>query len=222
MKIVLASRNKHKIAEIHTILSGVCPDVEVMSLDDIGIEGDIEENGDTFEKNSEIKASVAAERGFVGMADDSGLEVDALDGAPGVYSARYSGEPCDDKRNNRKLLDVLGDLEAEKRTAHFVSVISIVFPKGSPYYDFDSSKLKNSTLVEADDKSYRGFCTRGECPGHILFEERGNGGFGYDPLFLCDAYNKTFAELNGEEKNKVSHRGNAMRLFAEDFAEILR
>ncbi len=222
MKIVLASRNKHKIAEIHTILSGVCPDVEVMSLDDIGIDGDIEENGDTFEKNSEIKASVAAKNGFVGMADDSGLEVDALDGAPGVFSARYSGEPCDDKRNNRKLLDVLGALEAEKRTAHFVSVVSIVFPKNSPYYDFDESKLKNSTLIEADDKSYRGFCTRGECPGHILFEERGNGGFGYDPLFLCDAYNKTFAELNGEEKNKVSHRGNAMRKFAEDFAEMMR
>ncbi len=222
MKIVLASRNKYKIAEIHTILSGVCPEVEVMSLDDIKVEGDIEENGDTFEKNSEIKAAVAAERGFVGMADDSGLEVDVLGGAPGVYSARYSGEPCDDKRNNKKLLDILGDLEPEKRTAHFVSVVSIVFPKNSPYYNFDAAKLKNSTLIEAEDKGYRGFSTRGECPGHILFEERGNGGFGYDPLFLCDAYNKTFAELNGEEKNKVSHRGNAMRKFAEDFAEILR
>ena len=193
MKIVLASRNKHKIAEIHTILSGVCPEVEVMSLDDIGIEGDIEENGDTFEKNSEIKASVAAERGFVGMADDSGLEVDALDGAPGVYSARYSGG--DYAANNALLLK---NLEGESdRFAEFVCTIACVFPDGR-----------------------EPICVEGRTEGVILESLRGEGGFGYDPLFYYEPYKKTYAELTYDEKNSISHRCKAVERLAEEFKKI--
>ena len=102
MEIVLASRNKHKITEINTLLSGVKGEIRVLSLDDIGYEGEIDENGTTFEENSMIKACAPVSRGHIGIADDSGLAVDALDGAPGVYSARYAGEPCDDKKNNNK------------------------------------------------------------------------------------------------------------------------
>ena len=222
MKIVLASRNRKKIAEIHAILSGVMPTVETLSLDDVGFHGEIEENGSSFEENSVIKASVPAALGFVGMADDSGLEVDALGGAPGVYSARYSGEPCDDKRNNKKLLSELDGLPFKERSAKFVSVVSVLFPKGSDCFDFDASKLRYSTPVEDKNGEYRGFATRGECLGHILTKQRGDGGFGYDPLFNCDVYNKTFSELSGEEKNKVSHRGEALRKFAADLAAVIK
>ena len=120
------------------------------------------------------------------IADDSGLVVDYLDGAPGVYSARFAGEECNDDKNNDKLLGLMEGVPYEERTAHFVSVVTLVYPDGE--------------IISAS----------GECPGHILTERRGNGGFGYDPLFLADELGKTFAEIDMEEKNTVSHRARAL------------
>lgn len=190
-KVAVASNNKNKISEIRAILSDIFADeIEIKSLSEIGFFGDIVENGKTFEENAEIKARAAAELGYIAIADDSGLCVDALDGAPGVYSARFAGEPCDDAKNNEKLLDMMRDIPNERRGASFVSVICCVTPSGE--------------VVTA----------RGECRGKILFERRGDGGFGYDPLFYCEL-GKTFAELSSEEKNKISHRARAMVNFAE-------
>jgi XTP/dITP diphosphohydrolase len=196
MKLVLASHNPHKIKEIEAVLCrcGIT-DIELLSLTDIGYEGDIEENGTTFEENAVIKASVPAALGYCGIADDSGLEVDALDGRPGVYSARYAGEPCNDDNNNKKLLSELDAVPDDKRTARFVSVVAFVDPHHPE----------------------RNFTVRGECPGVILREERGHDGFGYDPLFYLPELNKTYAQITTEEKNAVSHRGKAMRLFAERY-----
>jgi len=196
MKLVLASHNKHKIKEIEAVLlrCGIT-DIELLSLTDVGYEGDIEENGTTFEENAVIKASVPAALGYCGIADDSGLEVDALDGRPGVYSARYAGEPCNDDNNNKKLLRELDAVPDDKRTARFVSVVAFVDPHHPE----------------------RNFTVRGECPGTILREERGYDGFGYDPLFYLPELNKTYAQITTEEKNAVSHRGKAMRLFAERY-----
>ena len=192
MKLVLASRNRHKIKEIERVLASCgVSDVELLSLDDIGYEGEIEENGTTFEENAKIKASVPAAMGYAAIADDSGLEVDALDGAPGVYSARYAGEPCNDQNNNDKLLGVMDAVPDDKRGARFVSVIAFTDPA-----------TKDTVFF------------RGECPGVILREERGHDGFGYDPLFYLPSLDKTYAEITTEEKNEVSHRGKSMRLFA--------
>lgn len=196
MKIVLASRNAHKISEIKEILRArTGRDLEILSLDDIGFTGEIEENGLTFEENAVIKASVPAKMGYIGIADDSGLAVDALDGAPGVYSARFAGEPCNDARNNDKLLDLLGD--RNDRSAKFVSVVAAVKPNGKK-------------LV-----------CRGECPGEVLFEGKGNGGFGYDPLFWYEPLQKTFAQLTSEEKNSISHRARALEDFCVKLIEFL-
>lgn len=196
MKIVLASRNAHKIREIKEILrSRTGRELDILSLDDIGYKGDIEENGTTFEENAVIKASVPAKMGYIGIADDSGLAVDALGGDPGVYSARFAGEPCNDERNNEKLLDLLGD--RTDRSAKFVSVVAAVKPDGT-------------SVV-----------CRGECPGEILFEGKGNGGFGYDPLFWYEPLNKTFAQLTPEEKNSISHRARALEDFCKKFIDFL-
>ena len=195
MKFVLASNNKKKIAELKTILSSLLPECEVISLKDAGIEGDIEENGKTFEENSVIKASVPAKLGYIGIADDSGLCVDALDGAPGVYSARYSGGG--DQANIDKLLKELENVPDEKRTAKFVCVMSAVFPDG------------------------RIITARGEAPGVILRERRGEDGFGYDPVFFSTDLQKTFAEASSEEKNKVSHRGRALAAFCKKLKGII-
>lgn len=189
MKFVLASNNKKKISELRAILSSLLPDCEVLSLCDIGYTGDIEETGDTFEENSKIKASVPASLGYIGIADDSGLCVDALDGAPGVHSARYSGGG--DAENIKKLLSELEDVPDEKRGAKFVCVMTAVFPDGK--------------VISA----------RGEAHGVILHEKRGDDGFGYDPVFYSTDLNKTFAEAEPDEKNKVSHRGRALALFCE-------
>ncbi len=201
MKLVLASRNRHKVKEIRSVLASLgLDDIELLSLDDIGYEGEIEENGTTFDENAMIKASVPASLGYIGIADDSGLEVDCLDGAPGVYSARYAGEPCNDENNNNKLLEALDGVPREKRGAKFVSVIAFCDPACPS----------------------RNFTVRGECPGEILTEGRGHDGFGYDPLFYIEHLNKTYAELTTEEKNSVSHRGKSMRLFAERLCEIIK
>lgn len=203
MNIVLASRNKKKIKELETLLRQTIPDknINILSLDDIDYHDEIAETGDTFEENSYIKASVPAKLGYIGMADDSGLEVDALNGRPGVYSARYSGENAEDDDNNNKLLLELLNIPKEQRTARYVSVITCVFPEGSG----------------ADH-----ITVRGTCEGIIIDNPRGANGFGYDPLFMCRDINKTFAELTGEEKNLISHRGKAMRLFAEEFKKRIK
>ena len=195
MKFVLASNNKKKITELRAILSSLLPECEVMSLKEAGIEGDIEENGATFEENSIIKASVPAKLGYIGIADDSGLCVDALDGAPGIYSARYSGGG--DQANIEKLLKELDPVPEQQRTAKFVCVMSAVFP---------------------DDRI---ITARGETYGVILREQRGEDGFGYDPVFYSTDLNKTFAEASADEKNKVSHRGRALTLFSEKLKGII-
>ena len=193
MEIVLASRNNKKIAELQALLSETLPEIKVLSLDDIGFEGDIIEDGESFEENAMIKARAVAERGYIGVGDDSGLSVNALGGAPGIYSARYAGEHGDDEANNRKLLS---ELEGKSdRSGAFVSVVACAMPSGER------------------------FSVRGECPGIILAEYKGKGGFGYDPLFYYEPLAKTFAELTMAEKNEISHRGRAMRAFAAEFAK---
>lgn len=202
MKIVLASRNQKKITELRTLLSESFPSVEILSLDDIGFEGDIEENGETFEENALTKARVAAGSGYIGVADDSGLSVDALGGEPGVYSARYAAR-ChfagdhDDEGNNQCLLYNLRDVPDEKRTGAYVCAIACVLPDG------------------------REFTVRGEARGRILHEYHGSGGFGYDPLFYFEEFGKTFAEVSAAEKHSVSHRGIAIRKFTEKLKELI-
>ncbi|MBQ8589430.1 MAG: XTP/dITP diphosphatase [Firmicutes bacterium] len=187
MIIVAATQNKHKIEEISAITEPL--GMEIVSRKDAGVpDFEVEEDGETFEENSEKKARAIMEVcGKITIADDSGLMVDALGGAPGVYSARYAGEDGNDAKNNVKLLAMLTDVPMAERTAKFVSVITMVYP--------DGTKL----------------VARGEVRGHIIFEEKGTNGFGYDPLFVPEGFTKTFAELTSEEKNKVSHRASALR-----------
>lgn len=198
MDLVLASRNKKKIAELQALLAEAGDlDLRVLSLDDIGYYGEIEENGSTFVENSLIKASVPASLGYIGVADDSGLVVDCLDGEPGVYSARYSGPDATDATNNEKLLAKLEGVPVDQRGAKFVCVVTCAFPDGSAFY------------------------VHRECPGRILTEAAGSGGFGYDPLFYYEPFGKTFAELTADEKNRISHRGLAMKDFICELKETL-
>ena len=194
MELILASRNKKKIQEVEAILATHFPNVRILSLDDVGYVGDIEENGTTYEENALIKARTAVEAGnhrYAAIADDSGLSVDALDGAPGVYSARYAGGHGDDAANNALLLKNLSHLPVSERTARFVCCIALVYPDG------------------------REMTVRGETEGLIMNEARGNGGFGYDPYFYYPPFGKTFSELSAEEKNAISHRGKAIAKLAE-------
>lgn len=226
MKIVLASRNKKKIRELREMFDAAGLDVEVLSLDDIGYEGEIEEDGSTFEENSIIKASVPASLGYIGIADDSGLCVDALDGAPGIYSARFSeGEPDEgltkDERNNRRLLRVLENVADGARGAGFVSTIACVIPKDSPVEVPVSDSLRPLTDAErARANGNKVFAVRGECRGVIGHEGRGDNGFGYDPLFYIPELGKTFAELTADEKNAISHRGRAFVQFVKLAAQM--
>jgi XTP/dITP diphosphohydrolase len=187
--IVVATGNAHKLTEIRDILGKVLPDVGFVSLAQLGDFDDPEETGTTFEANALIKAEAAvAETGFSAIADDSGLVVDALDGEPGVYSARYAGVHGDDAANNAKLLRNLENVEDADRTARFMSVVA---------------------LVRADGIVLSG---EGSCEGMIGHELRGDHGFGYDPLFLPnDTPGKTMAELTPEEKNAISHRFHALQ-----------
>lgn len=198
MKIVFASGNKHKIEEFSAILKRYIPDLEVASMKEVGIFDDIVEDGTTFEENAMIKARAVAKYGYIGVADDSGLSVDALDGAPGIYSARYAGEHGNDKKNNLKLLDDMKNIE--NRDGAFVCAIACAFP----------SDMQNEDFV-----------VRGECRGRILHGERGNGGFGYDPLFFVEQFGRTYAELTPDEKNSISHRAVATELFANRFCKEL-
>lgn len=223
MKIILSSRNKKKICELRELFAQAhLNGVEIGSLDDIGVLGDTEENGSTFEENSLIKASVPAKLGYIGIADDSGLCVDALGNEPGIYSARYSGENATDEANNAKLLSKLSDVPDENRTARFVCAVSCVFPEG---FGIDP-KLFGSADVSGVYPEITGglnaFCVRGECEGLILRSRRGENGFGYDPLFYVPEKEKSFAELSSDEKGAISHRGNAMSGFIEIFSRIMR
>ena len=195
MKIVLASNNAHKLEELRAILSTLGMDVVPQKEMNINIEPD--ENGTTFEENSYIKAKTIMDAcGLPTIADDSGLMVEALGGEPGVYSARYGGESCVTDRDRLNYL--LKKMEGEtNRNAKFVSVITMLTPDGKK------------------------IVARGECPGTILHAYRGNGGFGYDPLFYYAPFDKTYAEMNLDEKNKISHRANAMQLFIAEFKKIL-
>lgn len=195
VKLVLASRNKKKVAELKSIIKEfIKSEVTILSLDDIGYYGEIEENGSTFEENAVIKASVPAKLGYIGIADDSGLCVNALGGAPGIYSARFSGG--NDDANNKLLLEKLDGIS--ERDAKYVCAMACVFP--------DHSK---------------DFTVRGECYGKILTEPRGNGGFGYDPLFYYEPFGGTFAEVDSKRKNDVSHRGVAVRHFLKKLSGVL-
>jgi len=194
MQAVLVSHNKKKIAELRAILAEAAPGLTLLSAGEAGLPDDIPEDGDTFAANALIKARAAAALGYIGIADDSGLVVDALDGAPGVYSARYAGAHGDDTANNAKLLRELAARPNEPRTAAFVCAMACVFPDGES------------------------FTCEGRCPGEILTEARGEGGFGYDPLFLYVPAGKSFAELGGEEKNRISHRARALAAFTPELA----
>lgn len=195
IKVVLASRNKKKIAELRVLLNELIGEnIEVLSLDDIGYFDDIIETGETFEENAITKASVPASLGYIGIADDSGLCVTALNDAPGVYSARYSGG--DDEDNNDLLLKELSD--KSDRSARYVCVMACVFP------DHEND-----------------FVVRGECHGKILKERQGDAGFGYDPLFYYEPFGQTFAQVDLARKNEVSHRSKAIKQFVERFKRVV-
>ncbi|NMC73441.1 MAG: XTP/dITP diphosphatase [Geobacteraceae bacterium] len=184
-ELLLASGNRGKLAEIGEILRG-CVEKMYSAADFPGLP-EVVEDGDTFESNARKKAlSAAMTTGMPALADDSGLVVDALDGRPGVYSARFAGEGCGDAANNEKLLRCLDGIETPRRTAAFHCVAALCFPDGT----------------------CRTFC--GELRGIILECPRGDGGFGYDPLFLVPEFGKTLAELDMETKNRISHRGRAL------------
>jgi XTP/dITP diphosphohydrolase len=185
MKIIIASHNSHKIEEMARILHPL--GVEVITLDGLS---EPEETGQTFAENAYIKASAACrESGLPAVADDSGLCVDALDGAPGVYSARYAGEGATARERNDKLLREMAKVPVGQRTARFVCAVCCVFPDGMR------------------------LTAEGVCEGEIAFEASGDGGFGYDPLFLWQG--RSFALLTAAEKDAVSHRGQALRAFTK-------
>ncbi len=184
MRLLIATHNRGKLIEYQELLAGL--PVELVTLDDVGIHEDVEENGTTFAENAQIKAlAYARQSGLMTLADDSGLEVDALGGEPGVYSKRYAGEHAGDADRITFLLYNLRDVPVEARSARFRCAIAIASPQGE--------------LWE----------TSGTCEGDILFEPRGSNGFGYDPIFYFPKLGKTMAELPPAEKNKISHRARA-------------
>lgn len=225
-EIVLASNNKKKIAELQFLFdSADMGEVKILSLRDIGYTDEIEEYGRSFEENSLIKASVPAKLGYIGIADDSGLCVDALGGEPGIYSARYSedeGEADDrDAANRVKLLRKLESTPDTDRGGAFVCVMSAVFPEKGEYTIPECYRADADTASFAGTDRSRAITVRGECRGFITREEKGEGGFGYDNLFYSPELNKTFAEATGDEKSSVSHRGRAVRRFVEMLSEII-
>ena len=184
-KIIFATTNENKMREMKMIRADV--PFEIVSLKESGINADIEENGTTFEENAVIKAKAICElTGLITLADDSGLEIDYIHKEPGVYSARYMGEETPYHVKNQSLIERLKDAEGEQRSARFVCVIAAAFPDG------------------------RVITTRGTIEGRIGFEERGNNGFGYDPILYVPEYNMTTGEMPPELKNKISHRGKAL------------
>lgn len=195
MKLVLASKNPGKLKELQEILGGL--GVEVLLESQAGLDLEVEETGTTFEENAFIKANAVMRASKLpAIADDSGLVVDALDGAPGIYSARFGGMKSDEART-ALLLKKLEKVPAEKRTARFVSAVACCLPDGK-------------TIT-----------AKGSCEGMIAAAPRGQDGFGYDPVFLVPSLGRTFAELTAEEKNQISHRGMALRAFVEKFREVM-
>lgn len=195
-KIILASNNQNKVAEVKEILKD--KNVEIVSLKEAGIDVDVEENGTTFEENALIKArAVCKLNGSVTMADDSGLEVDYLDKQPGVYSARFMGHDISYDIKNKAIIDKLEGVEGDARSARFVAAIAVVFPDGKE------------------------IVTRGTMEGLIAREPAGDNGFGYDPIVYLPEYGMTSAQLSPEEKNKISHRGKALKKMAEELKGIL-
>jgi XTP/dITP diphosphohydrolase len=193
VKLLIATTNAGKFAEVEAVLKHL--PITLIPLARLGAWPQVIEDGKTFEENALKKArTLAGFSGYVTLADDSGLEVDALDGAPGVHSARYSGDDADDARNNEKLLRALEQIPEGKRGARFVCVLALCAPRalGGGEWPF-----------------------RGECEGRIAFTPRGENGFGYDPLFFYLPLGKTFAEIDREAKCRVSHRGQALRKLAE-------
>jgi XTP/dITP diphosphohydrolase len=192
--VVLATRNRGKVREILDLFERAGIRLHLLSIDDIAPEMELREDEATFEGNALAKARQASSAtGLPALADDSGLEVDALGGAPGVWSARYAGSPTDDQRNNDKLLLALADVADGRRTARYRCVAAYV------------DVARNVELTRA-----------GSCAGEILRSPRGEGGFGYDPLFLVPSLGRTMAELDLDEKNGLSHRGAAFRTLARD------
>ena len=190
-KLIFATGNEGKMKEIRMILGDL--DYEILSMKEAGIDVDIVEDGKTFEENAIIKATeISKIANCVVLADDSGLEVDAMDKMPGIYSARYLVEDTPYSIKNQTIIDNLAGLPDEKRTARFVCAIAAAFPDG------------------------RVVTKRGTIEGIIGYEERGENGFGYDPIFFVPEYGKTTAELSPEEKNKISHRGKALEMIKEE------
>ena len=190
-EIIFATGNKDKMREIREIMADC--DVHIVSMKEAGIRVDIVEDGTTFEENAKIKArAVAAHTDAIVLADDSGLEIDALNKEPGVYSARYMGEDTSYHIKNASLIERLNGVPDEKRTARFVCAVAAAFPDGS---------VKT---------------VRGTMEGRIGYEEKGENGFGYDPIFYLPEYGCTSAELSGAEKNKISHRGKALRAIKDE------
>ena len=194
MKVILASKNQHKLTELSAILSQLGFEIALES--EYGRDIDVEETGTTFEENSFLKAdAVMKASGLPVLADDSGLMVDALDGAPGVYSARY-GHKASDKERTAYLLENMKDVPEERRGAKFVCVITCLFPDG------------------------RKIVARGECPGVIARAPHGENGFGYDPVFYLPELGMTYAELPSEQKNAISHRARALQDFCRKYQEV--
>ena len=189
MQIVLATHNRGKMKEMSSILAHL--PVKLLTLDDFPQIGEIPETGETLKENAFIKAGTVHQKtGLPALADDTGLEVDALDGAPGVHSSRYDGETATFEDNCRKMMQEMDGIPAEERTARFHTVIAFVSDSGNEW-------------------------TEGMVEGRILEKKQGDGGFGYDPLFYYPPLKKTFAELNLEQKNNISHRGKALRNFCQ-------
>lgn len=197
-KIILSTGNLNKVEEIKKILKDL--PIEVLTKDDLGFKDiDVEEDGKTLEENAIKKAKAIGDKvEELVIADDSGLFVEYLNGGPGLHSARYAGKHCNYQDNNIKLLQELKEVPMEKRKAYFETVIALIKPNGEVV-----------TLV-------------GRCNGSISFELRGNEGFGYDPLFIVDGYDKTFAELGDVIKNKISHRSEALNKLKEEIIKILK
>ena len=195
MQFVLASNNQKKIGEMRALLSGF--GVEVVSPSELGLHVEVEETGTTFAENAMLKAKAVCEAaGMPAIADDSGLCVDALNGAPGVYSARYGGEELDDRGRYMLLLSSMRGQTT--RAAHFACAIACAFPDG------------------------RTLTAEGRCEGAIAFAPMGEGGFGYDPIFMVPEYRKTFGQLTAEEKAAISHRGRALAVFVEKLETFLK
>ncbi|MDF2524294.1 MAG: non-canonical purine pyrophosphatase, rdgB/HAM1 family [Clostridiales bacterium] len=193
---MIATKNKGKIKEIREILKEL--PFEIVSMTEAGFNEDIEENGSTFEENALIKArEIMKASGGIVMADDSGLEVDFLNGAPGIFSARFGGEGASDTDRNNKLLGLLENVPFEKRTARFVCAIAVVFQ--------DKEEL----------------VLKGTCEGYIAFKPSGSNGFGYDPLFYLPEFDKTMAEISSEDKNGISHRSKALNLVLKNLKQVL-